>query len=137
MCFFQALEKSKYEQSLETVRRFIAISEKELELYYRHVALYGDPNTRNSDLVYDNKGEKPCSMETGISDPGKEDNTHTTNGDISEEPSDSELDSEDDMVTGDELDSDDELTEPETDSEGQELSETELDVEDKGTTQGW
>lgn len=46
----QALEKSKYEQSLETVRRFIAISEKELELYYRHVALYGDPNKRDLDL---------------------------------------------------------------------------------------
>ncbi|CAJ1933333.1 unnamed protein product [Sphenostylis stenocarpa] len=43
----KALEKSKYEQSLESVRRFIAIAEKELELYYRHVALYGDPNNRN------------------------------------------------------------------------------------------
>jgi len=46
-CSLQALEKSKYEQSLESVRRFIAIAEKELELYYRHVALYGDPNNRN------------------------------------------------------------------------------------------
>ncbi|ERN20366.1 hypothetical protein AMTR_s00066p00206210, partial [Amborella trichopoda] len=44
----KALEKSKYEQSLESVRRFIAIAEKELELYYRHIALYGDPNLRNS-----------------------------------------------------------------------------------------
>lgn len=43
----RALEKSKYEQSLESVRRFIAIAEKELELYYRHTALYGDPNSRN------------------------------------------------------------------------------------------
>ncbi|KAI9195714.1 hypothetical protein LWI28_017407 [Acer negundo] len=43
----RALEKSKYEQSLETVRRFIAMAEKELELYYRHLALYGDPNNRN------------------------------------------------------------------------------------------
>uniref|UniRef100_A0A0A0LF61 CRM domain-containing protein n=1 Tax=Cucumis sativus TaxID=3659 RepID=A0A0A0LF61_CUCSA len=43
----RALEKSKYEQSLESVRRFIAIAEKELELYYRHIALYGDPNDRN------------------------------------------------------------------------------------------
>lgn len=50
VCNIQALEKSKYEQSLETVRRFIAISEKELELYYRHVALYGDPNKRDLDL---------------------------------------------------------------------------------------
>ncbi|KAK1393450.1 hypothetical protein POM88_012506 [Heracleum sosnowskyi] len=43
----KALEKSKYEQSLETVRRFIALDEKELELYYCHIALYGDPSNRN------------------------------------------------------------------------------------------
>lgn len=29
------------------MNRFIAICEKELELYYRHIALYGDPNDRN------------------------------------------------------------------------------------------
>lgn len=51
--FLQALEKSKYEQSLDSVRRFIAIAEKELELYYRHVALYGDPNNRNPLSVLD------------------------------------------------------------------------------------
>lgn len=50
---FQALEKSKYEQSLDSVRRFIAIAEKELELYYRHVALYGDPNDRNPNSILD------------------------------------------------------------------------------------
>ena len=50
---YQALEKSKYEQSLESVRRFIAIAEKELELYYRHVALYGDPNDRNPISIID------------------------------------------------------------------------------------
>ncbi|XP_023526219.1 CRM-domain containing factor CFM2, chloroplastic [Cucurbita pepo subsp. pepo] len=49
----RALEKSKYEQSLECVRRFIAIAEKELELYYRHVALYGDPNDRNPLSILD------------------------------------------------------------------------------------
>lgn len=49
----QALEKSKYEQSLESVRRFIAIAEKELELYYRHIALYGDPNDRNPISILD------------------------------------------------------------------------------------
>lgn len=49
----QALEKSKYEQSLESVRRFISIAEKELELYYRHVALYGDPNDRNPLSILD------------------------------------------------------------------------------------
>ncbi|XAR71168.1 hypothetical protein NMG60_11028305 [Bertholletia excelsa] len=49
----RALEKSKYEQSLESVRRFIAIAEKELELYYRHVALYGDPNNRSPNSILD------------------------------------------------------------------------------------
>ncbi|CAN1181355.1 Uncharacterized CRM domain-containing protein At3g25440, chloroplastic [Linum perenne] len=49
----KALEKSKYEQSLESVRRFIAIAEKELELYYRHIALYGDPNNRNPISILD------------------------------------------------------------------------------------
>ncbi|KAL6582124.1 hypothetical protein OROMI_006138 [Orobanche minor] len=50
----RALEKSKYEQSLESVRHFIAIAEKELELYYRHVALYGDPNDRDPKSILDN-----------------------------------------------------------------------------------
>lgn len=50
----KALEKSKYEQSLESVRRFIAMAEKELELYYRHIALYGDPNNRNPMSIMDN-----------------------------------------------------------------------------------
>ncbi|XP_021290480.1 uncharacterized CRM domain-containing protein At3g25440, chloroplastic [Herrania umbratica] len=49
----RALEKSKYEQSLESVRHFIAIAEKELELYYRHIALYGDPNNRNPISILD------------------------------------------------------------------------------------
>ncbi|KAL3635038.1 hypothetical protein CASFOL_022092 [Castilleja foliolosa] len=49
----RALEKSKYEQSLESVRRFIAIAEKELELNYRHVALYGDPNNRDPKSILD------------------------------------------------------------------------------------
>ncbi|TKY67462.1 CRM domain-containing protein [Spatholobus suberectus] len=53
----KALEKSKYEQSLESVRRFIAIAEKELELYYRHVALYGDPNSRNPLSMLDSPRE--------------------------------------------------------------------------------
>ncbi|XP_052206436.1 uncharacterized CRM domain-containing protein At3g25440, chloroplastic [Diospyros lotus] len=49
----RALEKSKYKQSLESVRRFIAIAEKELELYCRHVALYGDPNKRSPNSILD------------------------------------------------------------------------------------
>lgn len=34
------------------MRRFIAIAEKELELYYRHVALYSDPNSQNSSSTF-------------------------------------------------------------------------------------
>ncbi|WOL01286.1 hypothetical protein Cni_G10002 [Canna indica] len=69
----KALEKSKYEQSLETVRRFIAISEKELELYYRHVALYGDPNSRNADLVYgdDKEGHQGRRSKMALSTEGE------------------------------------------------------------------
>ncbi|XP_024983421.1 uncharacterized CRM domain-containing protein At3g25440, chloroplastic [Cynara cardunculus var. scolymus] len=47
----KALEKSKYEQSLESARHFIAIAEKELELYRRHIALYGDPADHNPKTV--------------------------------------------------------------------------------------
>ncbi|KAH9627273.1 hypothetical protein KSS87_006231 [Heliosperma pusillum] len=46
----RALEKSKYEQSLETVRHFIAIAEKELELYYRHIALYSNKNDQSVNM---------------------------------------------------------------------------------------
>lgn len=35
------------------MRNFIAIAEKELELYYRHIALYGDPNDEKSISVSD------------------------------------------------------------------------------------
>lgn len=54
----KALEKSKYEQSLDTVKHFIAIAEKELELYYRHNALYGDSNNRNPGSVLDGPTRK-------------------------------------------------------------------------------
>ncbi|CAN8247284.1 unnamed protein product [Cochlearia groenlandica] len=49
----RAYERSKYEQSLESVKHFIAIAEKELELYYRHVALYDDPSKRNPLSILD------------------------------------------------------------------------------------
>nr|GEX99210.1 uncharacterized CRM domain-containing protein At3g25440, chloroplastic [Tanacetum cinerariifolium] len=47
----KALEKSKYEQSLETVRHFIAILEKEFELYHRHIALYDDPAQHSPNTI--------------------------------------------------------------------------------------
>ncbi|KAF3582870.1 hypothetical protein DY000_02030342, partial [Brassica cretica] len=49
----RAYEKSKYEQSLESVRHLIAVAEKELELYYRHVALYDDLSNRNPLSILD------------------------------------------------------------------------------------
>lgn len=40
------------------MRHFIAIAEKELELYYRHIALYGDPNDRNPLSILDSPTEE-------------------------------------------------------------------------------
>eukprot|EP01018_Ginkgo_biloba_P000553 Gb_17481 [translate_table: standard] len=77
--------KSKFEQSLESVRRFIAISEKELEIYYRHIALYSKPAKDDGDkqklsssdqeaanfdhgLENESSGESICSVST-LSDP--------------------------------------------------------------------
>ncbi|KAJ0977113.1 hypothetical protein J5N97_012587 [Dioscorea zingiberensis] len=94
----KALEKSKYEQSLETVRRFIAIAEKELELYYRHVALYGDPNTRNSDLIYTDQTRGLFNRETDTSDRVETECNHSISDDLITDVSDSEVNS-DDQVT--------------------------------------
>ncbi|KAI3907021.1 hypothetical protein MKW92_008601 [Papaver armeniacum] len=44
----RALEKSKYMQSLEAVRHFIAVAEKELELQHSHVALCNGPSSHDS-----------------------------------------------------------------------------------------
>ncbi|KFK23880.1 hypothetical protein AALP_AAs42640U000100, partial [Arabis alpina] len=42
----------------ESVRHFIAIAEKELELYYRHVALYDDPSNRNPLSILDDSSSE-------------------------------------------------------------------------------
>ncbi|XP_027354664.1 uncharacterized CRM domain-containing protein At3g25440, chloroplastic isoform X2 [Abrus precatorius] len=99
----KALEKSKYEQSLDSVRRFIAIAEKELELYHRHVALYGDPNNRN-----------PLSMLEGPSGNSREKGYHD----------DKKLDFRSNYFSS-------ELSETEADSTEMELSETEEGSEDE------
>ncbi|KAM7461240.1 hypothetical protein LguiA_029361 [Lonicera macranthoides] len=110
----RALEKSKYEQSLESVRRFIAIAEKELELYYRHIALYGDPNNRDPNVILDgpikcthkhenvemSKNEYLSSAANGIFGDMSE-----TENDSTEEPSEEEDDDEDGDISGKELDS--------------------------------
>ncbi|KAF7040464.1 hypothetical protein CFC21_050367 [Triticum aestivum] len=104
----KALEKSKYEQSLETVRRFIAISEKELELYYRHVALYGKPQPQNADLAHGG-GIQASSLETEDMKHGKDqafsdvDIMDTSESD-EEHDSSSESDAND-VATGDATDS--------------------------------
>ncbi|KAJ4891199.1 RNA-binding CRS1 / YhbY (CRM) domain protein [Raphanus sativus] len=56
----RAYEKSKYEQSLASVRHFIAVAEKELELYYKHVVLYGDPINRNPFSILDDSPSESC-----------------------------------------------------------------------------
>ncbi|XP_020598090.1 uncharacterized CRM domain-containing protein At3g25440, chloroplastic-like isoform X2 [Phalaenopsis equestris] len=125
----RALEKSKYEQSLETVRRFIAIAEKELELYYRHIALYGNPNTRNADFVYDQERKRLPNTKNMVSRFVAEENAADCSKTFSEEPLDEislnneyfsadEAASDDYFIAGIEDDSDDEnLTGTETDSD--------------------
>lgn len=93
--------KSKYEQSLESVRRFIAISEKELELYYRHVALYGDPSTRNSDLLYADQARVLCNQGTDTSDRVEIETNHSISDDIITDGSDSEVNSDDEGIETD------------------------------------
>ncbi|KAK7312402.1 hypothetical protein VNO77_36228 [Canavalia gladiata] len=95
----KALEKSKYEQSLESVRRFIAIAEKELELYYRHIALYGDPNDRNPLSTLDGpSGNSREKGNHGIHDEKKLDlSGHHFSADLSDSEEDSMLDSSDDQ----------------------------------------
>ncbi|KAK9287817.1 hypothetical protein L1049_016259 [Liquidambar formosana] len=102
----RALEKSKYEQSLESVRRFIAIAEKELELYYRHIALYDDPSNRNPHSIFDSP-RKDTKESRELSKLQKENLDLTSDG----------------FSQG--------FSETETDSTDQELSETEDDFEDK------
>lgn len=103
--YLQALEKSKYQQSLESVRRFIAIAEKELELYYRHIALYGDPNNRDPNVILDGP-IKRAQEQKKVEMPENESLSSAANG-----------------IFGD-------ISETENDSTDEELSEEENDYED-------
>ncbi|KAL5055758.1 hypothetical protein RYX36_036440 [Vicia faba] len=123
----KALEKSKYEQSLESVRRFIAIAEKELELYHRHVALYGDPSNRNPLSILDgpsgsfnekrNRDEKNLDSSSYYLSETEADSSQTElseseynfeNGNLSTSESDSEEEEEDDTMLGSDDDDDEE-----------------------------
>lgn len=99
----QALEKSKYEQSLESVRRFIAIAEKELELYYRHVALYGDPNNRNPISILDSPTREDKETQTLEKDSHDSTLIHFSSGISAKEvdPIDEELSETEDDLKGD------------------------------------
>lgn len=44
----KALEKYRFEQSLESAKHFISVLEKELEDYYKHAALYGKPGDQTA-----------------------------------------------------------------------------------------
>ncbi|KAI7994740.1 putative CRM domain-containing protein [Camellia lanceoleosa] len=130
----RALEKSKYEQSLESVKHFTAIAEKELELYYRHVALYGSPNSRSPNSILDSPkrgNEEPKRIEptvegnldstiSGFSPALSEAEIDSTDHELSEteddfldeDPSVGEIDLDDDNVSRNDLDSCDEGEEP-------------------------
>ncbi|KAL0917999.1 hypothetical protein M5K25_013114 [Dendrobium thyrsiflorum] len=127
----RALEKSKYEQSLETVRRFISIAEKELELYYRHIALYGDPNTRNADFVYGSDRKNPPKLKKIGSGLVADDNAPHCKRTLSEDSLD-EISSNDENISADEADSDDHYlagTGPDSDEEIVTGTETDSDHE--------
>jgi len=107
---YQALEKSKYEQSLETVRRFIAVSEKELELYYRHVALYGIPQSQKADLVCGDDREASL-LKMGGLDQGKDQLPHVTTDHFSDFHISDVSESDEEDTSGSEYDVNDNDTE--------------------------
>lgn len=117
----KALEKSKYEQSLESVRRFIAMAEKELELYYRHIALYGDPNNRNPMSIMDNPSK--VTQESWKFKMVERKSLESTNDALSSGASEAESDSTDQALS--ELDDyieDEGLSTSESDSQDDSLS---------------
>ncbi|KAI3826741.1 hypothetical protein L1987_00794 [Smallanthus sonchifolius] len=102
----KALEKSKYEQSLEAVRHFIAISEKELELYHRHIALYGDPADHNPKTAISGSSE-------GTVEPKNVVGIDSTSDELSENEDDydDDDDDDDDMALSDMNSTDESCTE--------------------------
>ncbi|KAF2295916.1 hypothetical protein GH714_035102 [Hevea brasiliensis] len=110
-CHHLALEKSKYEQSLESVRHFITVAEKELELYYRHIALYGDPNNRNPLSILDSptnylkESQKLKNASDGLSCDGVSPGVSETQVDSSDDKELSISEIEDDYLSTSESDS--------------------------------
>ena len=104
------------------MRRFIAIAEKELELYYRHVALYGDPNSRNPNLILDSP-IKGSDKRKKVEMLHKETHDSTSSG-LSHDLSTMENDSTDQEV----------LSDTEDDSEKEELSFRETVSQSRGNS---
>ena len=104
------LKNQKYEQSPETVRRFIAVSEKELELYYRHVALYGIPQSQKAVLVCGDDREASL-LKMGGLDQGKDQLPHVTTDHFSDFHISDVSESDEEDTSGSEYDVNDNDTE--------------------------
>ncbi|KAB2622905.1 CRM domain-containing protein [Pyrus ussuriensis x Pyrus communis] len=124
----KALEKFKYEQSLETVRHFIAVAEKELELYYRHIALYGDPNDRNPISILDSPTQEI--KESGELKMLEKQNVDSTNDFFSASLSEINAGSSISELSESEDSEDDKFSINESDSEDDNLSINKSDSED-------
>ncbi|KNA19210.1 hypothetical protein SOVF_063670 [Spinacia oleracea] len=119
----RALEKSKYEQSLETVRHFIAVAEKELELYYRHIALYGISNKQTCSTIAQNS----------IEDSNDTVNRHFTKSKILESTLYSTCDPQMDYDSSDqELNGTGNVSSSETELDGDCMSDDEDDLDSEG-----
>lgn len=107
------------------MRRFIAIAEKELELYYRHVALYGDPNSRDSNSACIDQGKS--SNVPGKLELMQEENMYSTTNGFS-----TEIDSDVEELSRSEVDSagEEEILESEFDSDNEENTGDMLETED-------
>lgn len=117
------MEKSKYEQSLETVRHFIAVAEKELELYYRHIALYGISNKQTCSTIAQNS----------IEDSNDTVNRHFTKSKILESTLYSTCDPQMDYDSSDqELNGTGNVSSSETELDGYCMSDDEDDLDSEG-----
>ncbi|XP_071718529.1 uncharacterized protein, partial [Rutidosis leptorrhynchoides] len=129
----KALEKSKYEQSLETVRHFIAISEKELELYHRHIALYGDSANHNPHTITSGTRNgtrdkrKVVAIDGGSDDDGNDDDDDDGGDDVDDDNDDDGGGDDDNNMSLGDMNCTDECTDEsgtEVDSCDEEIQET-------------
>lgn len=105
------------------MRHFIAVAEKELELYYRHIALYGDPNNRNPLSILDS----PTNYLKESQNPEKQTDALSCD-EVSTCDSETEVDSSDKELSISEIEDDYLLSTSESDSLG---SSTDWDTEER------